>query len=128
MYKGININKIIMLFIFISIIGFFLPWFYFEKSVDYKTGIWWLKNPIVILGYFLYVSLIFLEKKRVALLIIIFIIIYLVYVFFTWHILTITGELNINTSISTIHYGFYVTLISLCITFILNLYSVLKKK
>ena len=32
------LNKIIIVFIFISIIGLFLPWFFFEKSMDYTTG------------------------------------------------------------------------------------------
>lgn len=121
-------NNLVILFIIISIIGFFLPWFYFEKSVDYRTGVYWIKDPNLILGYLGAIISCFLEKSKISFIIIICIVIYLIYIFLTWHILTITGEFDINTSITTAHYGFYLSLVSMIIASILNIVIIRKER
>ncbi|MEG0372160.1 MAG: hypothetical protein RR645_07695 [Clostridium sp.] len=113
-----NYRKLVIILLSISVFGFFLPWFYFSKSVDYSTG--WnfvLNSPIIIVGLFASSILISIPNhtkgQYISTLIFLSIIpITCIYLFFTWHVLTITGKIELETSLSTTHYGFYITLIS----------------
>ena len=49
-----------------------------------------------------------------------------IYVFLTWHVLTITGKIDLAVSFSTAHYGFYVTFISSVISVLLYLINLNK--
>ena len=128
------LNKIIIVFIFISIIGLFLPWFFFEKSMDYAIGWNFIEfYPNIFIGIIF--SLIFIVFNDISRLLNIITLIWLlvtpiscIYVFFTWHVLNITGKIDLSVSFSTAHYGFYITFISSCISLFLYLISFNKRR
>lgn len=128
MKKFLNKNNLILFFLIISIIGFFLPWFYFEKSVDYRTGLPWLNNPFLIGCYICSIFFTILRMNIESGISTLLIFIYEIYIFLTWHVMTITGEINIKTSFSTAHYGFYISFLSLLIALIINLIVIIKEK
>lgn len=130
--KKVN-RKMIIVFLIISIVGIFLPWFYFEKTVDFSTGSSWCLNIGFLLGYIGSFSFIFVDErsKEINICNLIFLILIpltCIYLFFTWHIETITGELDFRTSIETAHYGFYITLISSTVSTIIYLVKLIHKK
>lgn len=127
MKRFFNGNIFVLFFLIISIIGFFLPWFYFEESVDYRTGLPWLNNPFLIGCYICSISFKILEMNIESLIPTLIIFVYEIYVFFTWHVLTITGKIDIKISFLTAHYGFYISLLSLFIAIIINLVIIIKK-
>ena len=43
-------NKLILLLLLCSVIGIFLPWLYFNRSVDYTTGLDFLVAPLFFSG------------------------------------------------------------------------------
>lgn len=133
MNMNLSTKKITLILLSVSFIGFFMPWFYFSKSVDYSIGLTWLSNIGFILGYFGSIVFVLINEKskaiRVCTLIFLsFLPITCIYEFFTWHIQTITGGPSIRASFQSTHYGFYVTLISTSIAFIINLIYFIKKK
>ncbi|WP_371025313.1 hypothetical protein LZ906_004390 [Paraclostridium ghonii] len=108
----------------ISIVGLFLPWFFFDSDIDYTNGLVWLSSPLLSTGILSSIFLIFIKKRSKVVNIANFISLLLIplsciYLFFSWHIMTITGELDILVSFSTAHYGFYVTTISSLIATVL---------
>lgn len=117
-------KKIIIGLILISIIGLFLPWFFFDSDVDYTNGLVWLSSPLLSIGILSSMFLIFIKRRSKVVNIANFISLLLipvscVYLFFTWHIMNITGELDIIVSFNTAHYGFYITTISSLIATVL---------
>ncbi|WP_297133111.1 hypothetical protein [Terrisporobacter sp.] len=56
-------KKIIIGLILISIVGLFLPWFFFDSDVDYTNGLVWLSSPLLSVSI-LSSTVIILIKKR----------------------------------------------------------------
>ena len=131
----ITSRTIITILIITSIIGLFLPWFFFSKTEDYRNGLACM-NIGMIIGYTGVItsnSMILMKKKSVDVemsnfICMIVIIISALYGFFTWHIETITGSMNLRISIETTHYGFYVTIISLTLSVGIYIYNLVKKR
>lgn len=126
--------SVTILFI-ISIIGLFLPWFFFSKTEDYSNGLSWLNIGMIIgyLGTMLTSIIIWIKKGTVDtewanFVFMILILVSTIYEFFTWHIETITGSMNIRISIEYTHYGFYVTLISTIFAITIYSYNIIRKR
>lgn len=93
-----------------SLIPLAFPWFAFDLSIDGQIGFMVLSNPAMILAILLFgISVLFDNKKMnvVGLLALCSIPLVYIYYFLTWHYQTITGEINIMTSIQTAQFGFY---------------------
>jgi len=129
-----NYKKIVGVLLLISLVGLFLPWFFFDKNVDYANGLMWLLSlPLLGISFFTSIILLFVKKRSKIIDIINFIFLLLIplsciYLFFTWHILTITGTVDIIASFNTAHYGFYITFISSLIATILYSLNLIKVK
>ncbi|CEK34504.1 hypothetical protein UMC2_37151 [[Clostridium] sordellii] len=128
-----NIKKLIFALLIISGLGVFLPWFFFDKNVNYTNGIVWIFNsPIMLLSFIS--SSILLRQKNNSIFFRLFTFVSLLlipincfYLFLTWHILAITGKLDIVISFRTAHYGFYITFISSLIATILYFFNYVAK-
>lgn len=125
-YKNIIITLII-----ISIIGLFLPWFFFDSSVDYSNGLKWLSSPLLSIGILSSMILIFIKKRSKIINIANFISLLLIplaciYLFCTWYIMNITGEFDIMVSFKTAHCGFYITTISSLVAVVLYSLDIIK--
>lgn len=126
-------RQIIIRFILISVIGLFLPWFFFDKEVDYNNGLVWLSSPLLSISFLVSIILILVEKRTKIINVANFISLLLIpvsciYLFCTWHIMYITGEFNLMISFNTAHYGFYITTISSLIATILYSSYMIKNK
>lgn len=124
-------KKIIIGLILISIVGLFLPWFFFDSNVDYTNGLVWLSSPLLSIGIVSSTVLIFIKKRSKIINITNFISLLLIpvsciYLFCTWYIMTITGKFDIMVSLNTAHYGFYITTISSLIATVLYSLSMIK--
>ncbi|KMT21588.1 hypothetical protein [Clostridium cylindrosporum] len=125
----------ITILLIISIVGLFLPWFFFSRTEDYSNGWSWM-NICMIIGYvgsLVSSAMIFMKKGSVDIemlnfLCMILIIISCIYEFLTWHVETITGSMNLRISIENTHYGFYVTLISISLAVIVYIYNLMRKR
>lgn len=127
-------KKLISIFLFISILGLFLPWFFFDKDVDYTNGLHWLAyTPLLLISLVTSVAILLINKVSKTIKIIFFLSIMLVsvscvYLFFTWHILNITGQIDVMISLENTHYGFYITFLSAFIVTILSGLNLAKEK
>lgn len=125
----------IRIFLVISITGLFLPWFFFSWTEDYSNGFGCM-NPGMMLGYLgsLGLCIIIPIKKDLEnlellnFLCLILIALSSLYEFFTWHIETVTGNLNLRVSIENAHYGFYISLISIVFSIAIYIYNLIKKR
>ncbi|MGL6108401.1 hypothetical protein [Romboutsia sp.] len=111
-------RKVIVTLLCFGIVGLFFPWFYFEKSIDYTIGLDWIASmPTLSIGYVLSFIFIFIKSRSkvtdfITLMGLLAIPITCIYKFLTWHTLTITGKIDILVSLTTTHYGFYLTFLS----------------
>lgn len=110
-------NKLILLLLLCSVIGIFLPWLYFNRSVDYTTGLDFLVAPLFFSGLVGSIILSLLRDRSQMVDIVNLIALLLIpascaFQFLTWHIRGITGRLDLAVSFSTAHYGFYLTFFS----------------
>lgn len=127
-------KKVISIFLFISIVGLFLPWFFFDKDVDYTNGLYWLSyTPLLLISLFTSIIILLINKVSKTINVIFFLSSLLVsvsciYLFFTWHILNITGQIDVMVSLKNTHYGFYITFISVIIVNILSGLNLVKEK
>lgn len=124
-------KKIIIGLILISIIGLFLPWFFFDINVDYTNGLVWLSSPLLSVSILSSTVLILIKKRSKIINIanfisLLLIPVYCIYLFCTWYVMTITGKFDIIISLSTAHYGFYITAISSLIATVLYYLSMIK--
>lgn len=110
-------NKLILVLLFFSIVGLCLPWLYFDRSVDYTTGLDFLIAPLFFSG--LVGSIVFgLLRERSQMVDIVNLVALLLipssclFQFLTWHVMGITGRLDLAVSFSTAHCGFYLTFFS----------------
>lgn len=110
-------KRIILSILFImSLLPMLLNQYGGLKGVQEITGLINLFNPIGIISVVLYILGIWLPLKKDILnkilggLGVIGIVISEIYKFFTWHILTITGEINIHNSIRFVFPEFYIGL------------------
>ncbi|MBM7553095.1 CHASE2 domain-containing sensor protein [Thalassobacillus pellis] len=114
----------ISILLIISCIGLFCPWFYFSPEIDYTSGWHWVAAaPTIFIG--LVGALMFIWKSRwVSFAALSMVPLSCVYLFFSWHVPTITGELSFRISYENTHYGFYVTLLAslLAMPFYINFY------
>ena len=56
-------KKVISIFLFISIVGLFLPWFFFDKDVDYTNGLYWLSyTPLLLISLFTSIIILLINK------------------------------------------------------------------
>lgn len=128
---GNKYKKIIIGLILISIIGLFLPWFFFDSDVDYTNGLVWLSSPLLSVSILSSTVMIFIKKRSKIINIANFISLLLIpisciYLFCTWYIMNITGKFDIIFSLNTAHYGFYITTISSLIATVLYFLNVIK--
>ncbi len=96
----------------ISIAVLFFPWFYFSRYIDYSNG--WQNvahAPFIPAGLVAAIFLVW-KSKWSSFIVLLIALLSCLYLFFTWHIQTITGELNLRVSYETVHYGFYITFIA----------------
>lgn len=56
-------KKIIIGLILISIVGLFLPWFFFDSDVDYTNGLVWLSSPLLSVSILSSTVLILIKKR-----------------------------------------------------------------
>ncbi|MEF9952298.1 MAG: hypothetical protein RR840_02280 [Clostridium sp.] len=119
-------------FMILSLLGIFGPWFYFVKSVDYRTG-WGTDIAFIIVGFFIYFLMIWINDcdKRIRITVLVgnlIVITSCIYEFLTWHIMTITGELDLRVSFTTTHWGFYMTLICAVVSSIIYTVGIIKSR
>lgn len=131
-------NKITIVFLGISVIGFFLPWFYFEESVDYSTGVGYLGDIGFIIGYIGSFILVLINEKSktigaIRLIFLSILTLTCIYCFIMFPMNLFTGDINLkigfeslNSSMNSTHYGFYITLTGIIISLILNIRMFIK--
>ncbi|SCJ90585.1 Uncharacterised protein [uncultured Eubacterium sp.] len=110
-------NKLILVLLFFSVVGLFLPWLYFDRSVDYTTGLDFLVAPLFFSGLVGSIVLSLLRERSQMVNIVNLVALLLIpssciFQFLTWHVMTITGKIDLSVSFSTAHCGFYLTFFS----------------
>lgn len=106
-------NKNILIFLgLVNIILLFLPWLGFSSETA-KIG--WscvIRNPLFLIGIVFMVIVIFIPTYRntITKAGVWLIPISYIYVFLTWHVQTITGEVNLKTSLEAAYPWFFIGL------------------
>ncbi|KNF08131.1 hypothetical protein CLPU_9c00270 [Gottschalkia purinilytica] len=116
-FKGIDLTILVLLSI--GFIGLFLPWANPGSESSYYYGYY---STSLIIFYTILFIIFFTSKSFYmwsSLIIMIGICIFSVVQFLTWHILNITGEIDINYSIQSVCIGFFITLVSTIIVIVI---------
>ncbi len=119
-YKIINITFLALIFG-----SMMLSWFGFSRGIQEIKGITLLGNPLMLLFLLtIAVSLgLFNEKVMKIIAIIGFLGVFLLelYTYFTWHILTITGEFSLSSTIHGAYPEFYIALFMALVSALCNI-------
>lgn len=112
--KKYPFDKLILVLLLGSIAGLFLPWLYFDRNVDYARGLDFLIAPLFFAGMIGSCVLCLLKERDNTvnvfnLIALALVPISCVHQFLTWHVMTITGRIDLSVSFSTAHFGFYMT-------------------
>lgn len=129
----ITLRNITLILLIISLVGFFLPWFYFNKSVDYTIGLGELGSVGFVFGYIGSFILVLINENSKAIKVLKSIFLSLIplnciYLFIDFPMNKFTGSQNLSLGLESIsrslefsHLGFYITLITTTIALIINI-------
>lgn len=110
MYKNVKERLTMMSTFAASMIPLAFPWFSFHLETDGQLGLEVITNPFFIIACLVFLFSVCSNKDMIYhigfLSLFVFPVLY-VYEFLTWHYDTITGEINIVTSLQTAQFGFY---------------------
>ena len=121
-------RKIIMsVALSLSLLTMLLPWFGGMKGVEEVYGVILLDNPValtcILLAFVGIWTNFGYNSEIIGSIGMIGIIVMEIYEFMTWHILTISGQFDLNLSIALCYPEFYLALVCIVVTYIIYKYT-----
>ncbi|MEG2339066.1 MAG: hypothetical protein RSB66_08305 [Clostridium sp.] len=115
MKRFLNKESLVIGTLITSMLCFFLPWFYFCRDIDDGSGKYYLLNTPLILLFFVAIICTYIKEYLISAISSSLIIAYQLYLFLTYPVIIYADKIDILTSLSVTHYGFYLTLLTLVI-------------